>query len=580
VSAPNRIRVFLLSTLALACSASTAFALRADELLLIVNENVAESRALAEFYTAARLVPAGRIVALKLTDQEEMPFDAYERDVVAPLRTFLRERQLESQVKCLVTFYGVPLRVAGKVSTPADKQELEQLRKELTETRAALDGVIVEVETIARALDPTFTPHAGSPLDDAGRRADVSVRAGFLALGDLPDKARQRELAGKLVGLLQQLGGTERVGELLSKADALRELLPERPAPTTQDLSDARERVRALQEQRYDPEARRTLRELAPAALGLFGKARTLEAQIEYLDNDGTSAAVDSELSLLWWNYYSRSKWQPNPLYYNVRRQGVGGPRVLMTARLDAPQPETVRHLILASLRAERDGLKGKVVVDSRGIKQRESNGKPNGFGIYDQTLRNFASLVRTRTDLPLTVDDRDAMFPPNSVSNVAVYAGWYSLRNYVPSFTFIPGAVGYHVASFELQSLRTPNEKGWVANLLNNGVVATIGPVNEPYLHAFPAADEFLPLVLAGRLTLAEAYWRTIPMTSWMMSLIGDPLYRPFAVNPALRAEDLPDALRRGASGIGAVPAAASTTIPTIPTSAPASRPSQVVPQ
>src|SRR5688572_16397951 len=164
-----------------------------------------------------------------------MPFDAYERDVVAPVRKFLRDKQLESQVKCLVTFYGVPLRVAGKVSTPADKEELEQLRKEFTETRVALEKVIGEVEAVAKSLDPTFTPHTGPTLDDAGKRADASIRTGFLAIGELTDKERQRETAAKLVGLLQQLGGTERVAELLDKADALRELLGERPKPTTKD---------------------------------------------------------------------------------------------------------------------------------------------------------------------------------------------------------------------------------------------------------------------------------------------------------------------------------------------------------
>jgi uncharacterized protein (TIGR03790 family) len=246
----------------------------------------------------------------------------------------------------------------------------------------------------------------------------------------------------------------------------------------------------------------------------------------------------------------------------------------MMTARLDAPAVDTVRRIILDSLRAERDGLRGKVVVDSRGIAVREPGGKPSGYGAYDQSLRNFAHLVRTKTRLPLVLDTRDPVLPPGSVTGAAVYAGWYSVRNYVPSATFVPGAVGFHVASFELMSLRTPDERGWVANLLNNGVSATLGPVSEPYLHAFPPAEEFFPLVLAGRLTLAEAYWRTSPVTSWMMSLIGDPLYRPFATNPAIDMEDLPVGLRRGATGIGAPPNLPTSMPATLPSTTPASGP------
>jgi uncharacterized protein (TIGR03790 family) len=115
----------------------------------------------------------------------------------------------------------------------------------------------------------------------------------------------------------------------------------------------------------------------------------------------------------------------------------------------------------------------------------------------------------------------------------------WYSS-------SFVAGAVAFHVASFEMISLRTDNEKGWVAGLLNDGVAATMGAVAEPYLAAFPYPDEFFPLLLTGKLTLAEVYWKTCPMVSWMMTCVGDPLYTPFKTNPQMKAEDLPGPLKQ----------------------------------
>src|ERR1041385_2820398 len=94
--------------------------------------------------------------------------------------------------------------------------------------------------------------------------------------------------------------------------------------------------------------------------------------------------------------------------------------------------------------------------------------------------------------------------------------------------------------------SLRADTEKGWLAGLLNGGVAATIGSVAEPYLGAFPLPDDFFPLLLTGKLTLAEVYWKTVPMASWMMVCIGDPLYTPFKATPQLTLEDLPMPLRR----------------------------------
>jgi hypothetical protein len=53
------------------------------------------------------------------------------------------------------------------------------------------------------------------------------------------------------------------------------------------------------------------------------------------------------------------------------------------------------------------------------------------------------------------------------------------------------------------------------------------------------------LVLLLSGRYTLAEAYYRTQPYNSWVMVLVGDPLYNPFQANPPLKTEPMPDRWR-----------------------------------
>jgi uncharacterized protein (TIGR03790 family) len=218
-----------------------------------------------------------------------------------------------------------------------------------------------------------------------------------------------------------------------------------------------------------------------------------------------------------------------------------------MTCRLDGPQEGTAMQIILASLKAEREGLKGRVVIDStNGTGPGGGADRAGGYRAFDNKLLNVAELVRTKTNYALTVERTPNLLPPHAVRNVALYCGWYSVRNYVPCCEFNPGAVGYHVASFEMLSLRGDNEKGWVAGLLNDGIAATVGSVAEPYLSAFPPPDEFFPLLMTGRLSLAETYWKTVPMASWMMACVGDPLYTPFKVNPLIKREDLREDLRR----------------------------------
>ena len=123
-------------------------------------------------------------------------------------------------------------------------------------------------------------------------------------------------------------------------------------------------------------------------------------------------------------------------------------------------------------------------------------------------------------------------------------YAGWYSLRKYMPAFTWVRGAVGWHIASFEAHHLRTPTVNEWCVKMLQKGVAATLGAVNEPYLQAFPLPEDFFCLLLTGQYTLAECYWRTVPSASWRLTLIADPLYNPFKLYPHISVYSLPPAL------------------------------------
>jgi uncharacterized protein (TIGR03790 family) len=523
--------------------------LQADELLLIVNKNIPASIKSAEFYAKARLVPDGRILALSLPASEEIPFDKYEQEIVPAVRDFLRTNHLETKVKCAVTFFGVPFRIAGKPHVDADQIEGVYLKQDLDAVAKKALAPVAQIEGVAQDLNPDF-----KPLSKGEGPQELMARANFALLDinkHLPpaDDPQHAKLFTRLVELMRQFGGDALLAARVPDAE-LTQLLPDDQAkawPARRKEIEANLRqIEALSEKRWDAEARKKVRELTASTSGLFGQLGIIHSQQKYVDSDGTAAAFDNELALLWWNYYPRSSYLPNPLHYRSPL-GTEHPPVLMVSRLDGPQEGTAMQIILGSLKAERDGLKGKFVIDSTG--GTGPGGVPDkagGYRKFDQHLIELADLVRTKTKIPVTLDRRSEVIPPRSVKDVALYCGWYSVRNYVPSCSFVAGAVGFHVASFEMISLRTDNEKGWVAGLLNDGIAATMGAVAEPYLAAFPYPDEFFPLLLTGKLTLAEVYWKTCPMVSWMMTCVGDPLYTPFKTNPQMKVEDLPGALKQ----------------------------------
>jgi len=524
-----------------------AMALDASELALVVNRRMPDGLKLAELYAAQRQVPDHRIIELDLPTSEEMPFDVYEREVVPPIREFLRLNDPQRHIKCLVTFYGVPFRISTHLNTQEETLELNNLHTQLKEVGGKLNALVNESEKMAASMDPSFTSAVpttslvpvepgndlnGAQVDALARRIEHAGKSMMVAIAKIGDPVQHQAAATRLLGLVQRFNAPVQIDNPPTTA-ALPPNTPVDPLVAAMPLED----------RRFDPVAREQVRQEAANTAGAFNYAKLLLAQIGYLSPQDTEAATDSELSLLWWTYYSRPRWQLNSLCYHFAN--AGPIPSLMVARLDAPTPETVRQMILDSVHTEAQGLQGRVVIDAQGLSLIGTDGKPDSFAFYDESLRQVAELVRQKTSLPLTLDNKPAVLPPHSVQDVALYCGWYSVGKYVPACSFVPGAVGYHMASYEMVSLRDPGNTGWVRGLLNDGIAATLGPVSEPYLQAFPQPDEFFPLLLTGKLTLAEVYWKTELLASWRMCLVGDPLYTPFKLHPALKIEDLPPRLK-----------------------------------
>ena len=149
------------------------------------------------------------------------------------------------------------------------------------------------------------------------------------------------------------------------------------------------------------------------------------------------------------------------------------------------------------------------------------------------------------KSGVKTVVDDLPKLFPPGSCPNTALYCGWWGLRKYVPAFTWVKGAVGFQVASAEAETLRGARTQVWCKRMIDEGIAATFGPVNEPFLQSFPNPSHFFAFLLTGRYTVAEAFWYSSPMNSWMQTLIADPLYTPFRKNPKMSVAELTEALK-----------------------------------
>ena len=150
---------------------------------------------------------------------------------------------------------------------------------------------------------------------------------------------------------------------------------------------------------------------------------------------DSTDAAVDSELALLSWNQTDKRGWVPNTLNPRIAAQvSPNAPPLIMTSRIDGPTKADALRIMTDSVAVEKPGLTGTFYIDAGGK-------APS----YDAAPANSSEQVpqgdtrRCRwcwTTAP-------AVFAAGTCPDAALYVGWYSLRKYVPAFTWVQGRRG-----------------------------------------------------------------------------------------------------------------------------------------
>lgn len=383
----------------------TAHGLEPEEVAVLANSRVPDGVALAREYMTLRGIPADALLATPMPKREHCDRATFEAKIAGPVRRFLAQRAAAgNSLRCLVTMYGVPLRVDSPPPSGPDADRLAALNQEIQRLRDAGEG---EAE---------------------------------------------------------------------------------------------KQRRQSLEQQRHD--LRRRL--------------------------DGM-AAVDSELALVRRERYPVAGWLRNPLFpgFRGRRTAVDSETLLWVSRMDGPTPALVRKRMRETLSAEKAGLRGVAYLDARWPEDTAAKG---GYRRFDGDLHRAARYLRRR-GWRVVLEATESLLAPGTAPNAALYCGWYQLSRYADAFDWVPGAIGYHVASGECTTLRTGGERiPWCPGMLADGAAVVIGPVGEPYLAAFPPPSVFFRNLVGGRSCLGEAYWESLPYLSWKMVLVGDPLYRPFA--------------------------------------------------
>ncbi|MEM7397082.1 MAG: TIGR03790 family protein, partial [Verrucomicrobiota bacterium] len=209
---------------------------------------------------------------------------------------------------------------------------------------------------------------------------------------------------------------------------------------------------------------------------------------------------------------------------YFRNEAGFSGLFLIFALRLDGPNPDIVKRIIDEAQMVDRYGFLGRGYFDIRNL--------PRGDYYAGEAWLIDAYGEMRNQGYEVTLDREPYLLTAyNPMEHTGFYMGWYT--EHVdgaiarPDFRFRPGALAYHLHSASAKTLKSDKEQ-WVGPLLTKGAAFTFGAVYEPFLRYTVDLD-----ILANRLrsgfTYAESVYMAMPAISWQMTVIGDPLARPF---------------------------------------------------
>lgn len=186
---------------------------RGDQVVVVYNKRVPESKGVADHYAELRKVPARQVIGLDLTANEVMNRTEYRDRLEKPLVKELVKRELihfgaqgkvtEAKIRYLVLCYGVPLKIERDASLKEDGAE--KLRPDLQRNEAAVDSelaclpLVEQHRLLAGPMNnPVFAAtNAASmkPTDNILMVARLDGPSAAIARG-LVDKAIEAETKG------------------------------------------------------------------------------------------------------------------------------------------------------------------------------------------------------------------------------------------------------------------------------------------------------------------------------------------------------------------------------------------------
>ncbi|MBM3498875.1 MAG: hypothetical protein FJX74_09415 [Armatimonadetes bacterium] len=496
-----------------------------ENLALVVNADSPDSVAIAEEYASLRQVPACNLIRLSgLATEPTISAADFRERILRPVLTAIAERGLSDQIDYVVYSAGFPF----AVDVSADMAG-KRFPRVITQP-ASLTGCTYFHELLL----------AGN-AEYLGLDANWYARRLLNEKPDAPWTDADRELRAKLHPLLAQYQDARRQAD-----EAKTPLAPE----ALRLLDDAVASLRMLLD--GHPAHPELLYDLA-CVLALQGKA------------DDAMTALSAAYDAGWWNAPLtegdsdlaglRDRDDFRALVQGMREVVVESqpPRPFRGATVWGPDGEPLtsgegRRYLLSAMLAYTGGpantldealacLRSSCAADGStpaGTVFYMVSGDRARTGTRQGTFRSAAAALGR---LGVKSEVLDGVLPPGKPDVAGAMIGIASFNWAESGSHVLPGAFCDHLTSFG--GLMTGAGQTLLSEFIRYGAAGACGTVAEPYAIPGKFPSPFVHVYYASGCSLAEAFYLSV-RGPYQQLLVGDPLCRPWARVPEVRAKGL----------------------------------------
>jgi len=158
--------------------------------LVVVNDNSSDSRSIGDYYMRRREIPSSNLCHLRTTVEQDVDRATYDREIAAPIASFLKKNGMVQSILYILTTVGVPLRIEGSSGIGGNAasvdSELAAIYYDLTKGKPHPVDASLENPFFGKRGIPFGHPQFGLymvtrlgayDLDGAKRLVDLSLRA-------------------------------------------------------------------------------------------------------------------------------------------------------------------------------------------------------------------------------------------------------------------------------------------------------------------------------------------------------------------------------------------------------------------